>query len=75
LTTVQNLGFSLLSELTTREFARLRAFLAEVKEGETRYPGEDRERLLEEIISTSNGLVDDGFWDTELDERYLRAPR
>jgi hypothetical protein len=82
LATIKNLGSDLVSQLVMGEVARLMNFVAEVTDGSTFYPGEDREWLLAltkaaqgEISATSSTTVDGSFWGSELGEQYLNAQR
>jgi ABC-type multidrug transport system fused ATPase/permease subunit len=78
--TIRSLGIQMISDLTMAEFVRLAQFVEEIRVGEASYEGEDREWLLGltraaqgDIVATSSTLVDDGFWETELGDRYMKA--
>ena len=78
ITAIHDLGVFLISELAMTEWKRLVRFIGELKTGETRYIGEDREWLLaltsrvqNEIVATSSMSVDGSFWETELGARYV----
>jgi hypothetical protein len=80
MTTIRNLGIRMISGLVSAEFERFAQFVEQIRVGEATYEGEDREWLLGltrtaqgEIAATSSTLVDDGFWETELGDRYLKA--
>ena len=71
---------ALVTDLARYELRRITQFFSELRAGEATYNGEDRDWLLRlvesaqhSIVATSNSKVDDGFWETELGERYLKV--
>jgi hypothetical protein len=80
MTTISNVGGPMIAGLASAEFQRFADFVGQMSAGEVVYDGEDREWLLnltglaqQEIVATSSMPVDEGFWETDVGDRYLKA--